>query len=279
MTEANSRSIGKVLVWVALAVAGMLVAGCAGRVSRLHIQEGTPWPALCRQLQNSWGKLNTFESELRFSFNSELGNVSGWGKIAYSRAGVLVVRLRGPLGVRAADVVATTDSLWVYVPFRNTLYVGATEEFRLARERPGEWVEVLFGRPVLGCEEPATWRPWGEKLLTIEQTDEVVSRRYVVNRESAEPREASFAWGADRTVLVAYESPNRLGGCLIARLVRVKSDSPKMRLAIAYRQPRVNGRINWRRYRVNFPHSARRVPLRSVFLVSEHIDSRLAEGD
>ncbi len=279
MTRADIRPFRRILLWLGLATAGAIVAGCAGKAPRLDVREGVPWPVLCRSLQNSWGRLNTFESELRFSFDSELASLSGWGKIAYSSAGVLVLQLRGPLGVRAADVVATTDSLWVYVPFRNTLYVGGAEDVRFAKEEPGRWVQALFGRPALQCDVPGQWRPRGEKLLTIEQPGDLAARRYVVDRDGGEVRELRFSWGDGYTVVVEYEGTNRLSGCLVARLVRVKSDSPKVRLAIAYQRPRVNRRINWKRYKVSFPPSARRVALRSIFLVSERVGSGVAQGD
>ena len=279
MSRADVLSVRRGLLWVAFATAGLVLGGCALRAPRLRVQEGVPWPVLCRSVQERWGKLNTFESELRFSFDSELASLSGWGKVAYSRAGVFVVQLRGPLGVRAADVVATTDSLWVYVPFRNTLYVGSSDELRLTGEEQKQWVEALFGRPILRCEDPGTWRPRGENSLVVEQADDYGTRRYLVDRRGAAVREARFSWDGDRRVVIKYEGTSRLNGCVVARLVRVTSENPKARLAIAYENTRVNRRINWKRYRVKFPSTARRVPLKSMFLASRGVLVEPAKGD
>jgi hypothetical protein len=260
----RARRRGAATRWVMVA-GGMVWAGCllscAPRAPRLRLDESTSWPKLCGSLAARWGHLTTLESQIRYSAETPLGNVSGLGWMGYDgtrRSWVL--ELRGPLGVLVLFACGSPDTLWIYTPLQNTLYVAS------GRGTPGGWghwpiraVWAALGRLPLDCAMQAHVSRHGE-MLRIGVPGTSPGLDIQLDGKYGDVLRVRVQWqGAN--ALVEYEGYRTLEGQRLPSLVRLDWAPPRARVAVSFQETRVNQPIRWSQHRIRVPASAIRLPL------------------
>ncbi len=254
--------------------------GCAGRAPRLALDTRMGWAEICRRLESRWGKLRTFEGQIRYVAESPWGNLSGFGRLALDfGADAMVLDLRGPLGIRVLTLYAVGDTLWTYVPTQNTVYYAgtATAGQDVARWRAAA-SRLILGAPPLSCNQTADVSAYGGEELRVDAASGVSHLRAFLSREWGDLRRARIEWTGARVDL-EYEGYRGTKGVRLPGLVRARSEARGIRAALSFEEMRVNGRIRWDRYRIRVPSSARRVPLTQWFVACEATKGgpRLAE--